>query len=251
MEERFYTIGELAELSGVTVRTLQYYDKIELLPAQRKASNIRYYTELDLMNLQQILFYKRLGIPLKEIKTSIKNYKDTSDFNRILKKQEKILLRQQMETKTNLIIIEAIRSSIDMDSEIDMDSLGRFILGLEKQTLLEYTKIEYDQETEEKYGDQSQYSHEILEFYWQWKQIVLEAAALKLTQKDIESQLGYNLGKKWHEFLTIVEERELSLAFEKGLEKNDQWPKEDLDLFHFTQDFIDQAYKYYMKKKGI
>lgn len=69
MSQKISTVGELSRLSGATIRTIQYYDKINLLEAKRdEKKNIRYYSNTDLMTLQQILFYKRLGFSLKEIK---------------------------------------------------------------------------------------------------------------------------------------------------------------------------------------
>lgn len=63
------TVKTLATLSGVTVRTLQYYDEIGLLkPAFIGANNYRYYQEKELLLLQQILFFKELGLSLQQIK---------------------------------------------------------------------------------------------------------------------------------------------------------------------------------------
>ena len=59
-------ISELAELSGVTVRTLQYYDKIGLLKPQKDPENgYRRYTESDIDRLQEVLLFRELNIPLK------------------------------------------------------------------------------------------------------------------------------------------------------------------------------------------
>lgn len=61
-------IGEIAKKSGVTVRTLQYYDSIGLLkPAEVSESGYRYYDEASLEQLRKILYYKELGFPLREI----------------------------------------------------------------------------------------------------------------------------------------------------------------------------------------
>lgn len=61
-------IGEIARQSGVTVRTLQYYDSIGLLkPAEVSESGYRYYDETSLERLRRILYYKELGFPLREI----------------------------------------------------------------------------------------------------------------------------------------------------------------------------------------
>lgn len=61
-----YTVSLVARISGVTVRTLQHYDKIGLLkPAERARSGYRYYGKDELYRLQQILFFKELGFSLK------------------------------------------------------------------------------------------------------------------------------------------------------------------------------------------
>ncbi len=85
--EKLYAIGELAKLSGTTIRTIQYYDKIDLLVAKRdENSNLRYYTQSDLLTLQQILFYKKLGFSLKEIKRYLVDDKKYNDFTEPTKK---------------------------------------------------------------------------------------------------------------------------------------------------------------------
>ena len=63
-----YSVKQLSELAGVTVRTLHHYDRIGLLsPAQRSESGYRYYGRAELLRLQQILFYRELGFRLQEI----------------------------------------------------------------------------------------------------------------------------------------------------------------------------------------
>jgi DNA-binding transcriptional MerR regulator len=63
-----YTIRELADLAGVTTRTLRYYDQVGLLkPAEIAENGYRYYDRGNLLTLQQILFFRELDIPLKEI----------------------------------------------------------------------------------------------------------------------------------------------------------------------------------------
>lgn len=65
-----YTVKQLADLAGVSARTLHYYDEIELLEPDSIGSNgYRYYGEQALLRLQQILFYRELGFRLDEIQT--------------------------------------------------------------------------------------------------------------------------------------------------------------------------------------
>ncbi len=63
-----YTVKKLSELSGVTIRTLHFYEEIGLLkPAYHGSNGYRYYEEQELLQLQQILFFKELGFSLKQI----------------------------------------------------------------------------------------------------------------------------------------------------------------------------------------
>jgi DNA-binding transcriptional MerR regulator len=64
-----YTVKQLADLAGVSVRTLHYYDEIGLLkPAEVGANGYRYYDEAAVFRLQQILFYREIGLELLQIR---------------------------------------------------------------------------------------------------------------------------------------------------------------------------------------
>lgn len=68
MKDKLMTVNEVASLCGVTVRTLHWYDEIGLLtPHAHTDANYRLYTHADLARLQEILFFREVGFPLKEI----------------------------------------------------------------------------------------------------------------------------------------------------------------------------------------
>ena len=72
------TVQRLAEAAGISVRTLHVYDEMGLLhPAERSESGYRLYGEAELLRLQQILFYRELGLPLKEIQAIL----DADDYD--------------------------------------------------------------------------------------------------------------------------------------------------------------------------
>ena len=84
------TVNEVSKISNVTVRALQYYDKIGLLKPEKVGENgYRLYSSGDLETLQQILFFKEIGFPLAKIAGILKD----RDFDRIdaLKQHKKIL----------------------------------------------------------------------------------------------------------------------------------------------------------------
>lgn len=112
-----YTVHEVAKLAYTTVKTLHHYHKIGLLiPKQTTEAGYRLYGKRDLERLQQILFYKELDFPLKEIK---KLLDDEIDRENTWIKQ-KYLLEQKVERFKELI--ETINSSIKNAKEgVDLD----------------------------------------------------------------------------------------------------------------------------------
>lgn len=96
-----YTVNKLSKLSGISVRTLHYYDEIGLLkPAYCGENNYRYYEEEQLLLLQQILFYRELGFQLNDINRII--HSDQFDKINALESHKKILNKDLNRTK-NLI----------------------------------------------------------------------------------------------------------------------------------------------------
>jgi DNA-binding transcriptional MerR regulator len=96
-----YTVNKLAKLSGVSVRTLHFYDEIGLLkPAYYGDNKYRYYEEEQLLMLQQILFYRELGVPLNDIQKILQ----CESFDKIeaLKSHKNILI-SNLERMQNLI----------------------------------------------------------------------------------------------------------------------------------------------------
>ena len=96
------TVNEVSKLTGVSIRTLQYYDRIGLLmPAAYTESGYRMYDDTSLERLQHILLFKELQFPLKEIKEIL----DSSDFDRNRALEQQIeLLTLKKEHLENLIL---------------------------------------------------------------------------------------------------------------------------------------------------
>ena len=102
-----YLIKKVSEISGVSIRTLQYYDKIGLLIPKKEENGYRYYSEEDISILQTILFYKYLGFSLKQIKVLISQ--EDKDILKHLKKQLKLM---QNEKKRLLTLIDTLNKTI-------------------------------------------------------------------------------------------------------------------------------------------
>ncbi len=103
-----YTVKQVAAMSGVSVRTLHFYDETGLLkPARHSANGYRFYEEPQLLALQQILFYRELGFELKQIKRIL----GRADFEKVaaLLSHRKVLQENLTRTRT---LIETIDKTI-------------------------------------------------------------------------------------------------------------------------------------------
>lgn len=112
------TVKEISDLTGISVRTLHYYDEIGLLhPTNKSDAGYRLYDDKALETLQQILFFREFDIPLKEIKAIICN--PTLDRNKILQMQRKMLVvkKERMERLIS-IIDNIIKGENNMDFTI-------------------------------------------------------------------------------------------------------------------------------------
>ena len=98
-----YSIKQIAEMIGVTVRTLRYYDQIGLLkPSYHSENGYRYYEKDKLECLQQILFFRELGFKLGKIKTLLKQ----GDFNKIAALNSyRSILQEKIDKAYSLIAI--------------------------------------------------------------------------------------------------------------------------------------------------
>ena len=116
-----YSIKHVADLAGVTVRTLQYYDKIGLLvPAKRSDNGYRRYQRDQLLKLQQILLYRELEIPLKDINVIVNN----PSFNllRALEQHKFLLQRRAKHLKDLLKTVDKTIAEVKTKDKIMTDA---------------------------------------------------------------------------------------------------------------------------------
>lgn len=117
-----YTVNQLAKLSGVSSRTLHFYDEIGLLkPSFYGDNQYRYYEEAELLILQQILFFRELGFPLRDIQRIIvsPDFDKVEALNSHKKLLERNLDRTQKLIKTIDKTVAHLRGKIIMN-DIEM-----------------------------------------------------------------------------------------------------------------------------------
>ena len=123
------SISQVAKLTGVSIRTLQYYDEIDLLkPSKLTTSGYRMYDDDALQTLQQILFFKELEFPLKEIKQIL----EKPYFDRVsaFKKQKELLLLKRDRLDRLIQLLEHLEKGEQCMSFKEFD-LSDYINALE------------------------------------------------------------------------------------------------------------------------
>jgi DNA-binding transcriptional MerR regulator len=141
-------VGEVAEVAGVSVRTLHHYDEIGLLtPSAHSRAGYRRYGERDLERLQQVLFYRELGFPLKEIVTILAD--PTRDALDHLRRQHELLLARRGRIDTMVAAVEQAMEARKMG--INLTPQERF------EVFGDRDPARYADEARQRWGDSDPY----------------------------------------------------------------------------------------------
>ena len=143
-----YTVNKLAGLSGISSRTLRFYDQIDLLKPARVSSNgYRVYGQNEVDTLQQILFYRELGFALEEIKSLL----NTPDFDREKSLQNHLTALLTKKSRIEALITNVTKTIGSMNGEAIMSDKEKFE-GF-KQKLVDDNEAKYGKEIRTQYGD--------------------------------------------------------------------------------------------------
>ncbi|WP_212002843.1 MerR family transcriptional regulator [Chitinophaga sp. HK235] len=131
-----YSVKKLSQLAGVSVRTLHLYDKMGLLkPSVRTAAGYRLYGEKELLRLQQILFYRELDFPLKDICTILDD--PAFDLMQALEGHIKALLARKERINTLIGTIETTLVTLKNKSMLHVEDLYE---GMPQEKMVAYRK---------------------------------------------------------------------------------------------------------------
>lgn len=143
-----YTINKLAKLAGVSTRTLRYYDQLGLLaPARVSSAGYRIYGRREVERLQDIMFYRELGMPLEDIKTVLLS----RDFDRLRALEGHLAALREKHMQLELLIANVEKTIKVTKGEATMTDNEKF-KGFKKK-LIDNNEEKYGTEIREKYGD--------------------------------------------------------------------------------------------------
>lgn len=144
-----YTINKLAKLAGVSTRTLRYYNEFGLLvPARLSSNGYRIYGQKEVDRLQQILFYRELGVPLEEIRKILAS----KDFDGSSALQNHLAALLGRRDQLNLLIANVEKTLKAMKGEVIMSDREKFEGFLQK--LVDDNEQRYGKEIRDKYGEE-------------------------------------------------------------------------------------------------
>ena len=198
------TVKEISDLTGISVRTLHYYDEIGLLkPTKKSDAGYRLYDDKALETLQQVLFFREFDIPLKEIKAVMEN--PVLERNQILQMQRKMLVakKERMER-----LITSIDDILKGENKMDFAIFSKTEVEEMFQTMIEHMPENMKNLAVKEFGSVEE-----------WKKHYIEVVSSEEMQKGYAKVVEWYGGKE--KFLSVANSpisKEVAESYNKRIE---------------------------------
>ena len=230
------TVKEISDLTGISVRTLHYYDEIGLLkPTEKSDAGYRLYDDKALETLQQILFFREFDISLKEIKAVLDN--PALERNQILQVQRKMLVtkKERMER-----LIASIDDILKGENKMDFTIFTKTEVEEMFQTMLEHMPENMRNIAIKEFGSIEQ-----------WKKHYMEVVSSEEMQKGYAKVVEWYGGKD--KFLSVARtpvSKEVAESYNKRIEAILQKliAKQNCDIDSFEVNELVGEYGFVMKQ---
>lgn len=230
------TVKEISDLTGISVRTLHYYDEIGLLkPTEKSDAGYRLYDDKALETLQQILFFREFDISLKEIKAVLDN--PALERNQILQVQRKMLVtkKERMER-----LIASIDDILKGENKMDFTIFTKTEVEEMFQTMLEHMPENMRNIAIKEFGSIEQ-----------WKRHYMEVVSSEEMQKGYAKVVEWYGGKD--KFLSVARtpvSKEVAESYNKRIEAILQKliAKQNCDIDSFEVKELVGEYGFVMKQ---
>ena len=230
------TVKEISDLTGISVRTLHYYDEIGLLkPTEKSDAGYRLYDDKALETLQQILFFREFDISLKEIKAVLDN--PALERNQILQVQRKMLVtkKERMER-----LIASIDDILKGENKMDFTIFTKTEVEEMFQTMLEHMPENMRNIAIKEFGSIEQ-----------WKKHYMEVVSSEEMQKGYAKVVEWYGGKD--KFLSVARtpvSKEVAESYKKRIEAILQKliAKQNCDIDSFEVKELVGEYGFVMKQ---
>ena len=198
------TVKEISKLTGISVRTLHYYDEIGLLkPTEKSDAGYRLYDDKALETLQQILFFREFDIPLKEIKSIMEN--PVFDRNQILQMQRKMLVAKKERMEHLIVSIDDILKG---ENKMDFAIFSKTEVEEMFQTMLEHMPDNMKELAVKEFGSVEE-----------WKKHYIEVVSSEKMQKGYAKVVEWYGGKE--KYLSVANNpisKDIAESYNKRIE---------------------------------
>lgn len=239
-----YSIGEISKKFNITVRSLQYYDQINLLNSKRNENNRRYYNDEDVEKLKKILFYKELGFNLENIKNLF--LQNNSHIKNLFLEQQFELLQKMDNFHTSFLILDLLNDNLFSIYDNIVEILYKSIKQLPKDNFINIvTGVDFKFSNLES----SNFTMEsTMIFYHKWKEIIIKANILKELGKKPKDKELQNLAEMW--WHTILDYTNNDINLIKKIGELDILNKLELDNKNLneTLELIGNALEIYLER---
>lgn len=248
------TVGQLAKQANVSVRTLQYYDKIGLLkPSNISDGGRRLYNANDITVLHQIITLKSLGLSLKDIEQRIMPTNSTEDIVNMLNQQSSIIIEQISKSQKVLESIDMLKKEISDSNSIDWSKYSNMVKLIQDNNeyywvlnYLEKDILTNIVETHEKNSEEN------ISIDW-LKRCLEKAIELDKQGKSPESEEAQELANEW--WLVVQKytngDAKLMEQLYNFYSNAGQWPAEFGNIQKQSQLFMESAIAIYMRRNNL
>lgn len=253
MSEKRYSSGEIASAAGLTIRTVQHYDNIGLLRSSgRTDGGRRYYTQDDLIRLEQIVFYKSLDFSLDQIKEQILLQPHKNELLEMFKNQRLLLLQRMEHLHTSFATIGIMSDMIEAGKEPPFAILLKFLSALPGDDIFSQAPQMLTKKQREVLSPQFQDVEPIQMFYHKWKEILIEATILIHENIPPNSIAAQDLAKRWWDTILSFTGGDMELIKHLSeLHLEDQMVTKNEEMMDSASRFMEIAFGIFSVKSGL
>lgn len=249
-KDYLFTVGELADLAGVTVRTLQYYDQADLLHSEYNDSHKRVYHFDDLLRLQQILFLRSLGFSLKDIGGKLLKQENAADLENVFEGQREILLDKIRNLNKIVETLDLIISETKAGQQISMNRLTAILQLMNRGNPYSFIVHYFTDEQLKRINTRVLESPE--------KQAAAQRVFSRLDSlyhkgADPAGKEGQELAGQWWDLVCDFAsgDPELFKALLSAGQDLNNWPEYTREIRKSIEEFLSKALYIYMNQNGI
>lgn len=249
--ERYYSVGEVAEKSGVTIRTLQFYDKSGLLtPSQHTEGGRRLYGWSDLMKLQQILFLKSFGFSLEEIKDRMR-FESGREFVAVLAQQRDVLAGQVQNMERTISLMDRIIAGFHDTGEVGTEQLIAIIEMMKTGSPYTFIMKYINNDQIKKLIDVNRPDMPSASVAPDWQNAFSRVVALHKAGVDPKGPEGQEFAAQWWDMVlkSTGGDPELIKALMEVGKDVDNWPEETAEFREAIRVFLAEALQEYFIQK--